>query len=252
MQKLLTEKQEHVGIITFNNSAKHNAFDDHLLAELDQALDHMLTEEAVHIILLQANGRHFSAGADLAWMQRMVNMNEQENQADAENFAQILHKLYQSPKPTVALAQGAVYGGGIGLLAACDMVFVSEQAKFCFSEVSLGLIPAVISPYVIQAIGARMANAFFLSAEVFYAQQALQMHLVHRIVPEEDLHTLGLAHAKKIASMPKNAIQQAKSLVRHVQTHAIDADLIKFTAEKIAHIRVSKEAQDALNLFLNK
>ena len=252
MKKLLTEQQEHVWTITFNNTAKHNAFDDEMLAELDEAIDQALNQTDIHVIMIQAKGRHFSAGADLGWMQRMVNMDEQDNRADALKFAKTLHKLYQSPKPTLALAQGATYGGGIGILATCDHVFVSEQAKFCFSEVSLGLIPAVISPYIVQAIGGRIANALFLSADVFYASQALDMHLVHRIVPEADLSSQGLAHAKKLASMPIQALQQAKALVRYVQTKPIDSELINYTADKIAQIRVSKEAQDALHLFLNR
>lgn len=252
MNKLLTEQNEHVFIITFNNAAKHNAFDDELLAELDRALDQAFEHPEVQVIMIQAQGRHFSAGADLAWMQRMVKMNTSDNQADALKFAQTLHKLYQGPKPTLALAHGATYGGGIGILAACDVVFADEQAKFCFSEVSLGLIPAVISPYIVQAIGARMTTALFLSAEVFYAPQALDMHLIQRIVSNGDLGSVGLAHAKKLSTMPAQALRQAKALVRHVQTHPLDTDLIHYTAEKIAQIRVSKEAQDALHLFLNR
>ncbi|MGV3740272.1 MAG: enoyl-CoA hydratase-related protein [Gammaproteobacteria bacterium] len=252
MSKLLTEQNEKIFIITFNNAAKHNAFDDEILAELDHALDQAFEQSDINVIMIQAHGRHFSAGADLAWMQRMVTMNESDNQTDALKFAQTLHKLYQSPKPTLALAQGATYGGGIGILAACDMVFASEQAKFCFSEVSLGLIPAVISPYIVQAIGARMATALFLNAEIFYAPQAMDMHLIQRIVPETDLTAVGFAHAKKLSTTPPQALRQAKALVRHVQAHPLDSDLIKHTAEWIAQIRVSKEAQDALHLFLNR
>lgn len=252
MRKILSEQIEHVCIITLHNSEKHNAFDDELLAQLDQALDHALEHPDIRIIVLQANGRHFSAGADLAWMQRMVTMTEAENHADALKFAQIIHKLYQSPKPTIALVQGATYGGGIGLIAACDIAFATEQARFCFSEVTLGLIPAVISPYVIQAIGARMANALFLSAEIFYAPQAQAMHLIHNLVPEAELHTAGLAHAKALSLMPNQALCQAKALVRHVQGHPIDAALIQHTATCIAQIRVSMEAQNALHLFLNR
>lgn len=252
MPTLLTETIEHVFIITFNNSAKHNAFDDELLAQLDRALDHAAQDTAIRVIVIQANGRHFSAGADLAWMQRMVTMNEADNQADALKFAKTLHKLYLSPKPTLALVQGATYGGGIGLIAACDIVFATEEAKFCFSEVKLGLIPAVISPYVVQAIGARIANSLFLSAEIFYAAQAHSMHLIHHIVPEAELHATGLAHAKLLADMPNQALCQAKALVRHVHANPIDADMVKKTAEWIAQIRVSKEAQNALHLFLNR
>ncbi|MCX7090192.1 MAG: enoyl-CoA hydratase-related protein [Legionellales bacterium] len=252
MRKILSEQIEHVGIITLHNGEKHNAFDDELIRQLDHALDEAIQHPDIRIIVLQANGRHFSAGADLAWMQRMVDMSENDNQADALKFAQTIHKLYECPKPTIALVQGATYGGGIGLIAACDIAFATEQAKFCFSEVTLGLIPAVISPYVIQAIGPRMAKALFLSAEVFYAPQAQAMHLIHTLVPEAELHTAGLAHAKALSHMPNQALCQAKALVRHVQDRPIDTELIQHTAQWIAQIRVSMEAQNALHLFLNR
>lgn len=252
MHKLLTEQKEHVFLITLNNSDKHNAFDDALLAELDHALDHALQQSDIRVIVLQANGKHFSAGADLTWMQRMITMDENDNQADALKFAQTLHKLYQSPKPTLALVQGATYGGGIGLIAACDMVFATEEAKFCFSEVNLGLIPAVISPYVVQAIGARMAKALFLSAEIFYASQAEAIHLIHQIVPAAQLRTIGFEQAKTLSQKPPQALCQAKALVQYVEAHPIDLNVIKHTAEWIAKIRISKEAQNALHLFLNR
>lgn len=252
MRKILSESIEQVFIITLDNPDKHNAFDDELLAQLDEALDSALADPNIRVIVLKANGKHFSAGADLAWMQRMATMSEAENHADALRFAHTLHKLYQSPKPTLALVQGATYGGGIGLIAACDRVFATSETKFCFSEVKLGLIPAVISPYVIQAIGPRMANALFLSAEMFDAQQAHGMHLIHTIVAEADLFPTGLAHAQTLSQKPSQALQQAKALVRHVQDRMIDTGLINHTAQWIAQIRISTEAQNALNLFLNR
>lgn len=251
MRKLLAEQQDQIFLITLNNPDKHNAFDDELLKQLDEALDHALQHPDIRVILLQAQGRHFSAGADLAWMQRMVTMSEADNQADALKFAKTLQKLYQSSKPTIALAQGATYGGGIGLLAACDTVFASEQAKFCFSEITLGLIPAVISPYIIQAIGAKMALSLFLSAEIFDAHQAQNMQLVQRIVPEADLHSVGFDYTQRISQMPPQAVLQAKALIRQ-QIPKIDSNLIEDTAKWIAQIRVSKEAQNALHLFLNR
>ncbi|PJD92734.1 MAG: gamma-carboxygeranoyl-CoA hydratase [Legionella sp.] len=252
MSKLLTELSDHVLSLTLNYPEKHNAFDDNILGMLDQALDEAQHNSDVRVIVLKANGRHFSAGADLAWMKRMVNLSEADNHADALRFAHVLHKLYQIPKPTIALVQGATYGGGIGLIAACDIAFAAETAKFCFSEVSLGLIPAVISPYIIQAIGARAATALFLSAEVFHAPEAHRLQLIHTLVKEEDLLKLGLEHAKRLAHFPKQALQQAKSLVRTVQDQAINDTLLTQTAELIAKIRVSTEAQDALHLFLNQ
>lgn len=252
MRKIQSEQHEAVCCISLQHSAKHNAFDDVLLQQLDHALDAALHNPEIRVIVLQAQGKHFSAGADLAWMQRMAQMSEADNQADALQFAHTLHKLYQSPKPTVALVQGATYGGGIGLIAACDIVFATEQAKFCFSEVNLGLIPAVISPYVIRAIGARMANALFLSTDVFYAAQAQAMQLVHTIVPETELHQKGLAYATALSHKPPEALYQAKALVRQVQDQPIDDKMLQRTAAWIAQTRVSTEAQNALHLFLNR
>ncbi len=252
MKKILSESIEQVFVITLNNPDKHNAFDDELLAQMDEALDRALADPHIRVIVLKANGKHFSAGADLAWMQRMATMSEAENHEDALRFAHTLHKLYQSPKPTIALVQGVTYGGGIGLIAACDRVFATSETKFCFSEVKLGLIPAVISPYVIQAIGPRMANALFLSAEMFDAQQALSMQLIHTIVAETDLYPVGLSHAQALSQKTSQTLQQAKALVRHVQDRLIDTDLINHTAKWIAQIRVSTEAQNALQLFLNR
>ncbi len=251
MNKLCLEQQEQLFLISFNNIEKHNAFDDELLKQLDSALDQALSHSDIRVIVIQANGKHFSAGADLNWMQRMAHASESDNHADALKFAQTLHKLSTSTKPTVALVQGTTYGGGLGIMAACDVVFATEQAKFCFSELNLGLIPAVISPYVIQAIGARMAKALFLSAEVFNAPQAQAMHLIHRIVPASELRSSAYQFANNLAQKPEQALYAAKALVTHVQDQPINDDLIQDCAAWIAKIRVSKEAQNALHLFLH-
>jgi len=250
MTKLLSEYSDHVWTITFNHIEKHNAFDDAFLELLDDALDQAYAHEDSRVIVLKANGRHFSAGADLAWMKRMSDLDEADNQADALRFANILHKLYQSPKPTLALVHGATYGGGLGLICACDIAFATDTAKFCFSEVKLGLLPAVISPYVIKAIGARTATALFMSAEVFHAPEAQALQLVHKIINEESLHQEGFAHAKHLANLPQQALQEAKSLVRAVDHQPIDQSLLTLTAAWIARLRVSPEAQAALRLFL--
>ena len=169
MSDVLSELQEHVLLITLNRIKKHNAFDDTLLNDLQLILDHAQDNQQVRVIILKSNGRHFSAGADLAWMQRMATFSEEENLADAKRLAHLMYSLYNSKKPTIAMVQGAAMGGGAGLVAACDVAIASHTAHFCFSEVKLGLIPAVISPYVIKAIGARAATSLFMSAELFDA-----------------------------------------------------------------------------------
>lgn len=252
MQPLLTASQEHVYTITLNRVDKHNAFNAALLDDLYQALNSAVCDPEVRIILLQANGRHFSAGADLAWMQQMITLSEDENRTDAARFAHILNTLYQCPKPTIALVHGANYGGGIGLMAACDIAVAADNARFCFSEVSLGLVPAVISPYVIRAIGERSAMALFLSAEIFDAQRAHALHLVHDVVAQDQLATYGSEYAQRLAMLPPHAMQQAKSLVRHVGQQPIDAHLLDYTAQKIAELRVLPEAQQAFKQFFKR
>ena len=252
MTTLLSELQGHVYFITLNRTEKNNAFDDCLLNDLQKVLDHALANDDVRIIVLKANGAHFSAGADLAWMQRMAHFSEAENIADASVLARLMHTLYQSPKPTIAMVQGAAFGGGAGLVAACDIAIAANTARFCFSEVKLGLIPAVISPYVIQAIGEKAATALFMSAEQFTAQRAYELQLIHHCVPENDLLTYTLDFAKNMAQLAPHAVRASKALVREVKGKPIDETLLLRTATLIAKQRVSVEGQRGLNAFLNK
>ena len=252
MDSLLTEQHEHIYTLTLNRVEKRNAFDDELLEQLYQALCHAEKTPDIRVVMIKANGHHFSAGADLNWMKRMVTLSEADNRADALRFAQILHKLYQCPKPTLALVHGATYGGGIGLIAACDIAIAADNATFCFSEVTLGLVPAVISPYIIKAIGERAANALFLSAEVFNATQAAALHLVHHCVAKDSLGTYARTYAQRIAGFSPQALAAAKALVRHASSQPINDALLTHTAELIAKLRVSPEAQDALNSFIKQ
>ena len=155
-----------------NRPERHNAFDDGLIAELSAALAALAADSAIRVVLLAGRGKSFSAGADLAWMKRMAGYTAAENEADAQKMAEMLHRLDSLPKPTIALVQGAAMGGGVGLVAACDIAIAAEDAQFAFSEVRLGLTPATISPYVIAAIGPRAARRYFLTAERFDARRA--------------------------------------------------------------------------------
>lgn len=252
MSDLLTERLDSVFVITFNRIDKHNAFDDTLLNSLQLTLEEAITDPGIRVIVLKANGKHFSAGADLAWMQRMTNYSEQENFSDAMVLALVMNTLYQCPKPTIAVAQGSTFGGGIGLIAACDIAIASNTAQFCFSEVKLGLIPAVISPYVIKAIGERAAKWLFMSGEVFTAELAKQLQLIHYTVNEQNLWPFALDYAQKITSLPPHAVVDCKSLVNKVSHQPITDSLVKETAALIAKKRVSTEGQQGLNAFLNK
>ena len=252
MSDLINEQIEHVFQITLNRTDKNNAFDDQVLSQLLELIQHAQTKPDIRAIVLLANGRHFSAGADLNWMKRMAEFNEDENKADSMVLAEVMYQLHHSSKPTIAAVQGAAFGGGAGLVAACDMAIAADNATFCFSEVKLGLIPAVISPYVVKAIGSRAATWLFTSAEVFDAQKAMALHLIQSIVTKDELHQQAMKLAQKIASNAPDAVKASKKLVFDVTNHSIDQHLVEETASRIAKIRVSKEAQMGMKAFLNK
>lgn len=252
MSDIVCEIHDRVCILTLNRVSKHNAFDDKLLIELQQQLEQAETNADIDVIVLGANGRHFSAGADLEWMQRMAHYSEAENIADANVLAQLMHTLHHSKKPTIAMVQGAAMGGGAGLVAACDIAIAADSATFCFSEVKLGLIPAVISPYVIKAIGARAATWLFMSAELIDAHRAQQLQLIHVYVPQADLFSYTLNYAHKLAQLAPLAVREAKQLVAQISGKEINTALIDATALLIAKKRVSKEGQLGLNAFIQK
>jgi methylglutaconyl-CoA hydratase len=249
---LLYEIQDHLCLLTLNRVNKHNAFDHHLLAEMQTQLDAAIADQQVRVIVLKANGKHFSAGADLAWMQDMARFSEAENLKDAMVLGTLMYTLNQSPKPTLSMVQGSAFGGGAGLAAACDITIASTSARFCFSEVKLGLIPAVISPYVVKAIGERSAKALFMSAEIFDAPKALALNLVQHCTAEDDLLEFTLNYAKQISNNAPEAVRASKKLVAHVADKKINEELVYYTASLIAQKRVSIEGQQGLNTFLNK
>lgn len=252
MSDLLSELHDNLFVITFNRIDKHNAFDDTLLNSLQAILDDAIANPHVRVIILKAHGKHFSAGADLAWMQRMADYSEQENVADAMILARVMNTLYQCPKPTIAVVQGATFGGGIGLIAACDIAIATNNAQFCFSEVKLGLIPAVISPYVIKAIGERAAKWLFMTGELFNAEQAKKLQLIQFCVNDDELWSFALDYARKITQLPANAVMDCKALVSKISHQPINDNLLQETAALIAKKRVSEEGQKGLTAFLGK
>ncbi len=186
--------------LTLDRPQLHNAFDDALITELIKVLALYKENPQSRLLVLRANGKSFSAGADLNWMQRVAQYTQAENKADAENLAELMSSLYYFPHPTIAVVQGAAFGGGVGLVSCCDIAVASDKASFCLSEVKLGLVPAVISPYVIAAIGARQAQRYFLSAERFDAQTAYHLGLVQQLCSAEDLETQTMALINTILS----------------------------------------------------
>ena len=185
---ILTEiREDGVATVTLNRAEVHNAFNDTVIADLTGVLRRLGDDDKVRAVVLRAEGKSFSAGADLGWMQRMAGYGHAENLADAGALAELMRVLNFLPKPTVARVQGAAFGGGVGLVACCDIAIASDAASFSLSEVRLGLIPAVISPYVVAAIGERAARRYFLTAERFDADEALRIGLVHQVVPADQL-----------------------------------------------------------------
>lgn len=249
MPVTLTITKTKVAILELSRPEKHNAFNAEVIAELIKNIEYAGTLD-VRALILKTNGKHFSAGADLAWMKSMANNNFDENVADSMELAKLMQVLAECPHPTLCLVQGAAFGGALGLIACCDIAIAEPQAKFCLSEVKLGLIPAVISPYVIKAIGERQARRYFLTAEVFDGEKAQAMGLVHEL--NEDL---AQAEADFIATILNNgpaAVKSAKALISEVAGNDINAPLIAHTAERIAKIRVSDEGQEGLSAFFDK
>ncbi|MCZ6798530.1 MAG: enoyl-CoA hydratase/isomerase family protein [Gammaproteobacteria bacterium] len=241
-----------IASVTLNRPEQHNAFDDGMIAELIELLGQLEQDDRVRVLVLRAEGKSFSAGADLNWMRRMADYDLARNTDDAMQLAELMRRLNCFPKPTIALVQGAAYGGGVGLIACCDIAIASKQALFCLSEVKLGLIPAVISPYVIEAIGARAARRFMLTAERFSAEQACRLGLVHQVVEAQELDTTLDSILEFLLAAGPAAQAAAKDLIRAVSNQPIDSDIIQNCAQRIARIRATSEAREGLDAFLEK
>jgi methylglutaconyl-CoA hydratase len=238
--------------LTMNRPELHNAFDDAIICAMTVELKRLDADPQVRVVVLAANGKSFSAGADLGWMRRMAEYSRDENLADAKALSGLMHTLNSLSKPTVALVQGAVYGGGVGLVACCDIALAAPHAKFCLSEVKLGLIPAVISPYVVAAMGNRAARRYFLTAEIFAAEEACRLGLVHEVVGETELTERGEELTELLLRNGPAALNAAKKLIATVARGPIDDVLITDTAERIADIRASDEGKEGLSAFLEK
>lgn len=251
--RIVTEKQGPVGILTLNRPEKHNAFDDELIAELTENLRAMEADDATRVVVLSAAGRSFSAGADLNWMRRMASYSKEDNQRDAMALAALMRTLCFLRKPTIARVQGPAYGGGVGLVACCDVAVASHEASFALSEAKLGLIPAVIAPYVVAAIGERSARRYFLTGERFQASEAWRLGLVHELAQDngEIDERVGEIVDAMLACGPV-AQREAKDIIRAVANRPITSELIQDTAERIARIRSSPEGREGVASFLEK
>jgi methylglutaconyl-CoA hydratase len=253
MSALAIERQGPLGLVTLNRADRHNAFDDALIAELTEALRSMEAEDGIRVVILAAAGRSFSAGADLNWMKRMAGYSMEDNRRDAMALGALMRTLAHLGKPTVARVQGAAYGGGVGLVACCDIAVATQDAVFSFSEVKLGLIPAVISPYAIAAIGERAARRYFLTGERFAAAEAWRLGLVHELCRDaDDMDDKIGAIVDDLLACGPVAQREAKALIRAVAGRPATSELIQDTAERIARIRSSPEGREGVGAFLEK
>ena len=237
-----------VTTITLNRPEVHNAFDKVMIAELDRSLQTLDEDADTRIVLFRASGKSFSAGADIGWMKRAADLTEQENYDDAMAFAGLLKTLDTLSKPTLAFVHGPTYGGGVGLISCCDIVVALEKTVFSLSEVKLGLVPAVISPYVVRAIGARAARRYFQSAERFNSREAHRIGLVHEIA-DSDSALSEIIDALLDGGPQAQAI--GKKMIVKVDRPTTEA-LIEDTARTIAKVRVSEEGQEGLKAFFEK
>jgi methylglutaconyl-CoA hydratase len=249
---LKVERKDGVARVTLDRPEVRNAFDEVLIKKLSEAFAQIAGDPEVRVVVLAGNGPAFCAGADLNWMRRMAQYGHDENLDDARALAEMLAALDRLPQPTVARVHGPAFAGGTGLVAACDIAIGTPQAKFCFSEAKLGLSPATIGPYVMRAIGERAARRYFLSAEVFEADEALRIGLLSLVVPAEalDAGIEGLL-GHLLAGGPQ-AHAKIKDLIRAVSGRVIDHGLIGDTARRIADIRVSPEGREGIASFLEK
>ncbi|UGQ46473.1 enoyl-CoA hydratase/isomerase family protein [Massilia endophytica] len=251
-QTLAITIADKLATVTLNRPDVRNAFNEQSINEIASAFEELGRNELVRAIVLAAEGPAFCAGADLNWMKKMAGYSHAENQSDAMALAQMLRTIYLCPKPVVARVQGDCYAGGMGLVAACDIVVAVQEANFCLSEVKLGLIPATISPYVIKAMGENAARRYFLTAERFDAAEAHRIGFVHELAAADTLDAKVGGIVKALLGNSPNAVKEAKALVREVVDRPVTDELLADTAQRIANIRASEQGREGVQSFLEK
>jgi methylglutaconyl-CoA hydratase len=250
---LLNTTRAGVAVVTLNRPKVHNAFNPDVITRLKDIFETLRGADGVRVVLLEGAGPSFSAGADLAWMRAASDYSPSDNRADAGDMAGMLHSLHTLPQMTIAMVHGAAMAGGCGLLSACDMAIATKSASFALSEVRLGIIPAVISPYVIRAIGPRAASRYFLTAERFDAATAQALGLVHMVVADNDeLAKETEKLVQQVFTCAPGAVDAAKDLIRAVEGRPIDSHIMADTSRRIAERRASDEAKEGLSAFLEK
>ena len=248
----ITRPSPGVARVTMNRPAVFNAFDEAMIGELDAAFAALADDGSVRVIVLAGAGRHFSAGADLQWMQRAAAASQDDNLADARRFSAMLARIAECPKPTLARVQGAALGGGVGLACACDMAVAADVATFSVSEARMGILPAVIGPHLVNAVGLREARRLALTASRIDATEALRVGLVQRAVPLAELDAAVDALLADLLACGPAAQAEIKQLYARLAPGPVTAEVRELTAQTIARVRTTPEAREGFAAFLAK
>jgi len=244
-------RKENVAYVNFCRPEVHNAFNSAMIFELIDVFGELKAEKDLRVVVLSGEGKSYCAGADLNWMRQVKDFTYEENLHESLGLADMLYDIYSFPKPTIGRINGAAIGGGTGLVAVTDIAIAAERAVFSFSEVKIGVVPACISPYVIKRVGEGKAREFFLSGERLTAERALQAGLVNHVVPDGQLDEAVDKTIKQLLSSGPSALEVCKELLQSVPGQTVD-EYKKYTAEVIARLRLSDEAQEGIDAFLNK
>lgn len=249
---LISKSAAGVAQVTMSRPAVFNAFDETMIAELDAAFDQLGNDASVRLIVLAGAGKHFSAGADLRWMQRASSATAEWNLADARRFAAMLERIQSCLKPTLARVQGAALGGGVGLICACDIAIAGANASFAVSEAKFGILPAVIGPYLVNALGQRQARRLALTSTCIAAAEALAIGLVHQVVSVDALDSVVAATVDELLTGGPNAQRAIKDLFAQLAPAPINAELRELSVQTISRVRASDEAREGFAAFLTK
>jgi methylglutaconyl-CoA hydratase len=249
---LLISRDGPVARVFLNRPDVRNAFNDGVIAELTAAFKGFAADDTLRAVVLGGHGKAFCAGADLSWMRAMADYTWEQNRADAQGLADMLHAIWSCPAPVVGRVHGDCYAGGVGLAAVCDILVAAEGVNFCLSEAKLGLLPATIGPYVVKALGEQASRRYFTTAERFDAARARELGFVHEVVPAEALDAKVDELVAALVTNGPAAVRACKTLVQDVAGRAIDAALRAETARRIADIRASDEGKEGVQAFLNK
>ncbi|KPJ74308.1 enoyl-CoA hydratase [candidate division TA06 bacterium DG_78] len=248
---LIYEVKNNTAHVTLNRPEVHNAFNDTMINEVSTVFDDIEKRSDIRVVVLTGEGKSFCAGADLNWMKRVKDYSYEENLKESLDLAEMLYKIYASSKPTIARVNGTAIGGGTGLVAVCDIAIAASNAKFSFSEVKLGLIPACISPYVVKKCGEGRCREFFLTGKRLTADKACAAGLINQVVPLEEIDKVIEELVTQLISSGPAAIKKCKELLRRVPEMSLE-EAKKYTAEVIAQLRISDEGQEGMNSFLEK